>query len=530
VRKWFWSRILLACGLAVGLSVVTLSHQGRALGTDESGDFIIRCFYNADATTEDPIEEPGSFNTDHLHAFFGNLASGGQALNGSTPVAFPNMLSGDQGGAGTMENNGLTPSTNCQDAKDTAGYWVPVPFKTPPSGGPSPWLPGGGCRTTTCQTSTDLYMRVYYIPHGTAALNQQIPDGSIMVAGYPAGCANVDGTAPEGCTPGGPGYPNDLKIVEYTCGADTANGLSTPHSAWPYDCTKYTDKDDSFSDGEVAFVNFPDCWNGQASFPAPNSPVGPNGLPTDMVPGYVAPWIPYTAWQKYPGLTARPANDFSYPANSSCGTGTPVIQLEERTHLLTNGKGWGEPSTCTGDGNVGWNTTANSENSPSGGTTPTDTAEMFKGKVNNDGDASVKVGTTKGGVAIWGFHKCVAASAFSPSAAAATPSFACSHGADPNCTDNIGIPGTTTGCTTAGGDCFVGAYPYGWETLHADYWQTWQEAKNPLDSVGGDDVAADAGTFGDLMEDCVNGPAKGKPCSFITNTTPAEVYGKAGNP
>ena len=43
-------------------------------------------------------------------------------------------------------------------------------------------------------------------------------------------------------------------------------------------------------------------------------------------------------------------------------------------------------------------------------------------------------------------------------------------------------------------------------------------------------AAGDAGTFGDLMEDCVTGPAKGKPCSFITNTAPAEVYGKKGNP
>jgi hypothetical protein len=527
VRKWFWSRLALAPGMAVALTMA-VAHQGTALGTDSHGDFIIRCFYNGSVTTEDPIEEPGSFNTDHMHAFFGNLASGGAAMNGSTSVPFPNMLSGDDGSAGSMEKNGLTPATNCQDNKDTAGYWVPEPFMVPPSGAPSAYLPGGGCRTTTCSTQTNLYMRVYYIPHGSA-VNQEIPDGSIMIAGYPAGCANVDGTTPDGCK-AGRSYPVDLNIVDYTCGADQGVGLSTPHSAWPYDCTNYTDTDDFFSDGEVAFVEFPDCWNGQSSFPAPNSPVNAQGLPTDMVPGYVAPWIPYTAWQNYPGLTARPANDFSYPTAGSCGSGTPVVQLQERLHTLASGKGWGEPSTCTGDGPIGWNTAANTENSPSGGSTPNDNDEKVNGRLHNDHDATVRVGTTSTGAAIWGFHKCVAAKAPSPSATASTLSFACSHGADPNCTDNIGIPSTTTGCSQAGGDCYVGAHPDGWETLHADYWQTWQEAKHPLDSVKGDDAPGDQGTFGDVVEDCVQGTGGHCTPAFITNTSPPQVYGKSGNP
>ncbi len=528
MHRRFWFRLALALGVVVALSV-TLSRQGStALSADGHGDFIVRCFYNADVTTEDPIEEPGSFNTDHMHAFFGNLASGGQAMNGSTPVPFPNMVSGDDGSAGSMEKNGLTPATNCQDAKDTAGYWIPEPFMTPPSGSPSAYLPGGGCRTTTCSTSKDLYMRVYYVPHGSA-VNQEIPDGSIMIAGYPTGCANVDGTEPDGCTAGGPSYPDDLNIVVYACGADQAIGLSTPRSAWPYDCTNYTDADDSFSDGQVAQVFFPDCWNGKKSFPAPNSPANAQGLPTDMVPGYVAPWIPYTAWQNYPGLTARPANDFYYPTNGSCGSGKPVVQLEERVHLLTSGKGWGEPSTCTGEGNIGWNTAANAENSPSGGSTPNDNDEMVNGKAHNDHDAAFQVGTTKGGVAIWGFHKCVAAKVPSPNGTASTLSFACSHGADPNCTDNIGIPSTTTGCASAGGDCYVGAYPDGWETLHADYWQTWQEAKHKLDSVSGHDASGDAGTFGDLVEDCVQGTTGKCVPAFITNSSPSEVYGKNGN-
>jgi hypothetical protein len=517
----FWSRLTLALVMAVALSLVLVRQDTTsASGTDGHGDFIIRCFYNADVATEDPIEEPGSFNTDHLHMFFGNLASGAAAMNGTTAVPFPDMVSGDDGSAGSMEKNGLTPATNCQDDKDTAGYWVPESFMTTPSGTATAWLPGGGCRTTTCSTSKNLYMRVYYVPHGSAT-NQEIPDGTIMIAGYPAGCANVDGTEPDGCKAGGPSYPNDLNIVQYTCGANTAAGLSTPSSAWPYDCKNYLDADDTFSDGEVAQTLFPDCWNGQKSFPAPNSPVNAQGLPTDMVPGYVAPWVTYTAWQNYPGLTARPANDFSY---GSCTTGTPVVQVEERIHLLNYGKGWGEPSTC-GD----WNTAANAENSPSGGTTPNDNDEMVNGKVHNDHDATVQVGTTSGGEAIWGFHKCVAAKAPSPTTGTSTLSFACSQGADPNCTDNIGIPSTTTGCAEAGGDCYVGAYPDGFETLHADYWQTWQEAQHPLDSVNGFDAPGDAGTFGDVVEDCVQGTGPHCKPSFITNTSPSQVYGKNGN-
>jgi len=182
VRIQFWSRLALALGLAVALSVVLTRQSTTALGADAHGDFIIRCFYNADAATEDPIDDPGSFNTGHLHMFFGNLASGGAAMNGSTSVPFPNMVSGDDGSAGSMEKNGLSPTTNCQESKDTAGYWVPESFMTTPSGTAKSWLPGGGCRTTTCSTSKNLYMRVYYVPHGTAA-NQEIPDGTIMIAG-----------------------------------------------------------------------------------------------------------------------------------------------------------------------------------------------------------------------------------------------------------------------------------------------------------------------------------------------------------
>ncbi len=538
-----WSRLTVAVGMAAALSLAFSQHgsaSSSAAAADNSGDFIIRCFYNGNVATEDPLDasaiaDPtGSSNTDHLHAFFGNMASGAAAKNGSTQVPFPGITSGDDGSAGTMENNGLSPATNCQDSKDTAGYWVPEPFtQSTPTAKPTPFLPGGGCTTTGCSPATHLYMRDYYIPHGNYATNVEIPDGTFMIAGFPTGCVGVTG---HGCGNGN-SFPNDLSIVQYSCGADSGDGLATPHSAWPYDCTKYVDADDNFFDGMVAFVNFPYCWDGQSDFPAPNSPVNKQtGLPTSMVPGYVAPWINYTAWQAYPGLTSRPVNDFSYPGAGGCAAGDQTtVQLQERLHLINYaGQGLGDPSTCTGDAGIDWNSTANVENSASGGTTPSDTKETYEGKPNNDGDATVKVGTTSGGVAIWGSHKCpTPLSAPNPSSTATEPSFACtskSLGGDANCTTDIGIPSSTTGCGSVGGHCFVGTYPFGWETLHADYWQTWQEAKNTPDSQGGNDVTSDSGTFGDLMDDCVTGPPSSGSCSFVTNTTPSAVYGPSGPP
>jgi hypothetical protein len=48
--------------------------------------------------------------------------------------------------------------------------------------------------------------------------------------------------------------------------------------------------------------------------------------------------------------------------------------------------------------------------------------------------------------------------------------------------------------------------------------------------VSGDDAPGDAGTFGDVVEDCVQGAAGHCKPTFITNTSPPQVYGKSGNP
>jgi hypothetical protein len=544
MRSRFGARPFLALAIVAVLAGGLMPRANGAGGghppttttttTAPAVDFIIRCFYNGNAVTEDPIEDPGSAHTDHLHIFFGNMVSGGTAGDGTT---FPDIHSGDYSTASdTMESNGLSPATNCQDTKDTAGYWVPEPYLVTSSGSPSviPTL-GSGCSTncTAGGQNPDFYQRDYYIPHGSAA-NEEIPDGTIMIAGYPFGCANVNNYLPTGCSStGSPSYPVDVSgvphIVEYDCGA--APGQFTPISAWPYNCAKYTDADDPF-DGVVAMVNFPDCWNGQASFPAPNSP-SINGLPEHMVPGYIAPWIPTPpTWkQKYPNMST-PANDFDYPPAGGTGCTSsnfpdPVVQLSERTHLLVNGADWGAPSTCDSDTGTNWNSLSNPENSPTPNPNDTD----------GDNDATVEVSTNP---VAYGFQKCVAASVPTLFGTPSTLSFACTSPGDPNC--DIRLP-SPAGCGSKGGTCYVGAYTYGWETLHADYWQTWQEAasqNNNLDTQGGYDNPGDVGTLGDLVEDCadpdVNNPGynpNDPACGFIStsNSTPTRVYGTgAGAP
>jgi hypothetical protein len=525
---------------AAGTTVHAAGGGARATPQqDGANDFIVRCFFNTHIAHQDPIEAPGDPHADHLHDFFGNLAGGTTAGDGTT--TFPNIQSGDYTvSAATMEQNQLSPQTNCQDTKDTAGYWIPAPYMVDSSAGgnPKPWQDKNGCMMGCSDTGSgeNFHMRVYYIPNGNQ-IPTEIPDGTIMVAGFPTGCATVSGLqAPDGCS-GGTNYPVDTNIITYACGANTGSGFGTPLSAWPYDCTKFVnpnkimDPDDIYSDGAVAMVRFPYCWDGQAHFPAPNSsPSAPV-----MVPGYVAPWIQYP-YQHY-GLSKRPVNDFVYPgSNGNCDPNGnyphQVVQLEERIHLLSYGAGWGDPSSCVGDSGLDWNSSANAESSNNAGDT--------KPGGDGDGDADAKIGPS-----LWVPYQCPTnVTAPDPSPGATMLSFACTHGGDTNC--NIPLTSGPAGCSSMGGTCYVGAYnpaptkpSYGWETLHADYWQTWQEASNMnknLDNtlVGGqltDGVASDVGTFGDVVEDCTSGPSgptsvKCKPAFIVTSqNSPSLVYG-----
>jgi hypothetical protein len=123
MRSRFGARPFLALAIVAVLAGGLMPRANGAGGghppttttttTAPAVDFIIRCFYNGNAVTEDPIEDPGSAHTDHLHIFFGNMVSGGTAGDGTT---FPDIHSGDYSTASdTMESNGLSPATNCQD-------------------------------------------------------------------------------------------------------------------------------------------------------------------------------------------------------------------------------------------------------------------------------------------------------------------------------------------------------------------------------------------------------------------------------
>jgi hypothetical protein len=460
------------------------------------GDFIVRCFFTGQTKSMDPILAPTSVNADHLHIFFGNL------IQGTSP--FPSIKSGDNGGTGaTMESNGKSPQTNCQDSQDTAGYWMPAPYINGQA-----YTAGGPCTSSNCSATTTMHLRVYYLPTVGSVTYDEIPDGTIMVTGYPDGCVKNTtvnpAVAPPGCTYDStgnpsPSYPDHTTLVRYTCGDSAQNTIMTPVSAWPYDCANYRDHDDSsFNDGIVAIVDFPQCWNGHADWPAPN-----DSNSGDMVPGFVAPWIPD------PGA---PPNDFAYATGATCpptnmpSYNIPVVQLEERFHLLTanptyaDESAFGQPSTCYGrpnDAGPNWNSLDNAENSP----TPTDT--------DGDNDSTVQVSTNP---VVWGFFKCVKASGpatTSDLSFACTPSTATPAG-DGNCTVPLQAP-----TTCKGGACWIGAPQYGFETLHADYWQTWQEGTGDMQGVGTDPNSSQ-GYFRDLIEDCTNNGSGG--CSFINNT------------
>jgi Domain of unknown function (DUF1996) len=474
VRRRFRTKFALALLTAAALCGTVL-HQGSAQAVATGGDFIVRCFFNTKVAAMDPILDPGTSPTEHMHVFFGNLIQG--------TLGFPSITSGDAGRPNTMElgSNGVDPQpTNCQDSFDTAGYWQPEPYL-----GGQPYLgpDGTGC-TSSCSTSNDMHLRVYYLPNATPNASQtdqriqEIPDGAIMVTGFPNGCNGVSAGS-HGCS-SSTDFPQDFSIVRYDCGANNQLPVVTPASAWPYNCNPYvTDSDDGFNDGIVAFTDFPDCWNGQKDWTAPNNANG-------KVAGYVAPWIPDSSAPKDP-ITGLRANDFTYVSpGSACPQDFPiaVVQLEERFHLLTMGTGFGNPSTCANEGRQ-WNSSSDNAERTDGGPAPVTCQTQASPSTNIN------------------------------------LSFACNpktSGGDSNCTQQV----TSAGC--AGGPCFIGANPHGWETLHADYWQTWQEGIG--DAAGGNTDVSNPpdptpGAFRDLIEDCSNEIAAGSPtsCSFINTTT-----------
>src|SRR5215472_2652357 len=149
LRRHLRTKFALVLGTLAVLGTA-MAYQGSAVasGTPTGGDFIIRCFYNGHTEAMDPIVEPGSTTTDHLHVFFGNDVQG--------TSNFPNITSGDAGAKGTMENaiGGGPQQTNCQDSADTAGYWQPAPYVNG-----IPWVAGDGCQSG-CDPAKIMHLRV----------------------------------------------------------------------------------------------------------------------------------------------------------------------------------------------------------------------------------------------------------------------------------------------------------------------------------------------------------------------------------
>ena len=365
-------------------------------------------------------------------------------MNGTTSVPFPNMLSGDDGSAGSMEKNGLTPATNCQDNKDTAGYWVPEPFMVPPSWSPvrvpaRRWLPDHTARPRTTCTCGSTTFRTGQ-PGQPGDPRREHHDRRV-----PGGLRQRRRDRPRRVHGGRPSYPIDLNIVEYTCGASSGSP-SSRHRTRPGRTTAPTTPMRTTPSPKVWWASSNSRTAGTARRASrPRTARSQPGSPRhgSRLRGAVDP---VHGLADLPRADARPSQRLLLRHRRKLRqwhTGGPAPGAAAHAGL---GQGWGEPSTCTGDGGIGWNTTANAENSPSGGSTPNDNDEKVNGKLMTTTRPSRWERRT--GVAIWGFHKCVAAKAPSPNGTVSTLSFACSHGADPNCTDNIGIPGTTTGCFT----------------------------------------------------------------------------------
>ncbi len=199
-------RRILPTWAAVAAALVLLiyalpSNGATAFGPPgiKGGKFEVTCKFS-NHNQVDPIVSPGQQMSAHLHEFFGNR----NITADSTPDSVRGL------------------STTCKVAEDTAGYWVPALY-----------------RSTTGALVQPVKIFAYYfgLP---GRVTEAPPAGLELVAG------DSHAHAPQG-----------KAIISWSCG--NGGHSHSPVRAEPYDCTT---EPNIVSQGLVAIIKFPWCWNG----------------------------------------------------------------------------------------------------------------------------------------------------------------------------------------------------------------------------------------------------------------------------
>lgn len=187
--------------LAAVLGLVAPASRGAIPGI-KGGKFEVTCKL-ASSQQVDPIVSPGQIMSAHGHDFFGNKTV--------TSTSTPASLAGQP--------------TSCVVADDTAAYWVPQVI-----------------RTNTGAIVKPVKIFAYYFGDPAGPV-ESIPSGAEIVAGD-SHAVTVQGK----------------RVIAWSCG----NGGKNSHSPvldHPYDCTDPT-YNVVGSQGVVAMVKFPYCWDG----------------------------------------------------------------------------------------------------------------------------------------------------------------------------------------------------------------------------------------------------------------------------
>src|SRR5437660_1501901 len=282
--------LLTGVGLLAALLPLGAAPADSASATGR-GAFSVRCgLASTTAYRVDPIlNRTGP--SGHNHVFFGNT---------NIPAV---AAAGDFAGLTDASLEPAAPGqTNCADLSDGTGEWVPELFYN----GAMRLYEGGS------QANGAMYTRTYYLSNGQNVSNPpgvNIPDKLQMINGFP--------------TRTSPPAANDLSgHVFWYC---SANGGATPpaianspHSPWPYSCSKWqawarsqglTPPGD---DGIVVVVNFPNCLMPRSNHNLDGGPL------------YVPPGVPGT-------------DDLVFGSGSfsRCPAGTePIPNISERLHTL----------------------------------------------------------------------------------------------------------------------------------------------------------------------------------------------------